>query len=129
TRKTTRPATAIRSSLLAISILAALTRIYPKGQIRRVTVVTLRLSPPSSPRTLERFDTRLSQPSRVETISVGARRHHLDETEPREYLHRSWRAVVAASVALNRPQHLPHRGGYRRKLLFRCPQNFPPSLL
>jgi hypothetical protein len=73
-------------------------------------------------RARERLDARLCQPSRVETIGVGAPLRHLDETAAREHLCRSWRAAVAASVELDRPQHVPHRGGHLREIahLFRC---------
>src|SRR5262249_40447181 len=84
---------------------------------------------PSPPRAVERLDARLCQPSRVETIGVGARLRHLDETAARGYLCRSWRAAVAASVELDRPQHVPHRGGHLREELAhlfgrQCHRNF-----
>jgi hypothetical protein len=73
-------------------------------------------------RARERLGARLCQPSRVETIGVGAPLRHLDETAAREHLCRSWRAAVAASVELDGPQHVPHRGGHLREIvhLFQC---------
>src|SRR5215510_6678786 len=92
------------------------------GATRHATGGLSAWSPALRPRARERLDARLCQPSRVETIGVGARLRHLDETAAREHLCRSWRAAVAASVELDRPQHVPHRGGHLREIahLFRC---------